>query len=417
MDNQELFEKTPVKRALLKLALPTIISQLILLLYNLADTFFIGRTGNPYMVAAVSLMLPVYNICLAFANLYGVGGGSLISRLLGVKRHDEAKKVCAYSFYKAILAAGLFSLAILIFMDPLLRFLGASDQTVEFARQYAFYTIVIGAIPSVLTITMANLIRSVGCASQAATGNSLGCLLNIALDPLFMFVILPKGMEVQGAAIATMLSNVIAMIYFLFQFKKLKKTTSLSLSIHEGKPDHDSIRAIYAVGIPSGLSMLLYDITNIVIDKLSAGYGDIAVAAIGIVLKAERVPLNIGVGICMGMMPLAAYNYSSGNRKRMHEVLSFSRILGISISLLCIVLYEVFAGLIMQIFINDATTIAYGVQFLRARCLASVVMFMCFNYVFFLKPSGRVIFHCFWLWSGSWDLISRFCSSSIIFWV
>ena len=388
-DNRFLFEEMPVPEALTRLAVPTVIGQLILLFYNLADTFFIGRTGNPYMIAAASLILPLYSICIAIANLFGVGGGSLISRLMGQKRGEEAARVCSFSFYGAIITALAFSAAVYLSMRPLLYFLGASGKTYEFAREYTLYTTVIGAVPAVLTIAMANLFRSVGLARKAAIGSSTGCLLNVALDPLFMFVILPKGMEIQGAAAATMLSNVVSMLYFIFQLAKLKGTTVLSVNIKECLPGKDSVAAVFAVGIPSALTMFLYEATNIVIDKLASTHGDIPVAAIGIVLKAERIPLNIGVGICQAMMPLVAYNYTSGNHVRMRSVMKTARTAGIVISIACIVMYELLAGGIMRIFINDPQTVALGIHYMRARCLASVVMFMCFNYVFFFEAVGK----------------------------
>jgi Na+-driven multidrug efflux pump len=386
--NRILFESMPIPRALATLAIPTVISQLILLVYNLADTYFIGRTGNPYMVAAASLVFPFYNISIAFANLFGTGGGSLISRLLGLRKEEEAKKVCAFSFWCAIASAALFSAVTLIFMTPILNLLGASENTFVYASQYAFFTIVVGGIPTILSISMAILMRSIGCAAEASFGTSMGCLLNIGLDPLFMFVILPPGMEVAGAAFATMLSNAAAMVYFIMKFAALRKTTVLSLSPRQGMPAGPSVASVFAVGVPSALTTFLYDATNIVIDMLSATHGDVAVAAIGIVLKAERVPLNTGVGICQAMMPIAGYNYSSGNYRRMRSVLNFSRLCGIAVSVLCIILYEIFAGRIMQLFIDSPETIALGTDFIRVRCLASIMMFLCFNFVFFFEAIG-----------------------------
>ena len=179
--NQEIFETMPIPRALFTLAIPTIIGQLIILIYNMADTFFIGRTGNPLMVAGVSLILPVFNICVSLAGLVGVGGGTLISRLLGAQRRNEAGKVSSFCFWLCILIAAAFSVVMLLFMNPVLRLLGASDQIIGFARQYAFLVIVIGGIPTVLSMTMGNLLRSVGCAREAGFGVSMGGVINIFL--------------------------------------------------------------------------------------------------------------------------------------------------------------------------------------------------------------------------------------------
>ena len=366
-----------------------IFGQLIILIYSLADTFYIGRTNNPLMVAGVSLLLPVFNISISFANLFGIGGGTLISRLMGAGRDDEAKKVSAFCFYMTIIAAGLFSLIIYIFMEPALRLFGASDDTLIFAEQYTYCVIVIGAIPTILAMTLSNFLRSTGYAKQAGFGVSMGGIINIVLDPLFMFVLMPQGYEVLGAGIATMLSNVITCSYFLIIIYKLRNSGILSLSIKNILPPRHNIYSVFSVGVPAAIAVFLFDLTYIIIDRLAAGYGDIPLAAVGIVLKAERLPLNIGIGLCMGMMPLAAYNYSSGDFNRMSEVVNYSRKVGIIFGFSSVVLYEIFASYIMRIFIADVQTVELGTHFLRARTLATPFMFMCFHLVNFFQAVGR----------------------------
>lgn len=387
-DNREIFEAWPIPRALFELAIPMIFGQLIVLIYSLADTFYIGRTNNPLMVAGVSLLLPVFNISISFANLFGIGGGTLISRLMGAGKDDEAKTVSAFSFYMSIIFAGLFSLVIFLFMEPALYLFGASKDTLIYSKQYTLCVIIIGAIPTILSMTLANLLRSTGYAKQAGFGVSLGGIINIGLDPLFMFVIMPKGLEVLGAGIATMLSNVITCVYFLITILRLKSNI-LSLSIKNIILSRKNASEIFSVGIPAAIATFLFDLAYIIIDKLASSYGDIPLAAIGIVLKAERLPLNVGIGICQGMMPIAAYNYSAGNFRRMREVVSFSRFAGLIFGIASVTLYEIFASQIMRIFIDDAHTIELGTNFLRARCLATPFMFMCFHLVNFFQAVGH----------------------------
>lgn len=386
--NKALFEDRPVWSALGTLALPMVISQLITLVYNLADTYFIGRTGNPYMVAAASLVLPVYSNSIAVSNLIGTGGGTLISRLLGAGREDEARKVSSTGLYIALAMAALYCLLCLVTMKPLLLLLGASGNTFEYARQYAICVIVGGGIPTVISLTLANFLRSAGFSKHAGFGISLGGILNIGLDPLFMFVILPRGQEVMGAGIATALSNMVSTLYFIVVIGRLSRKTVLTLSPRAGLPEASSMKSLFSVGVPAALTTLLYDIVNILIDRLCASHGDLAVAAMGIELKAERLPLNVGIGICQGMIPLVAYNYAAGNYKRWREALRDSRIAGLSFAFICVILYEVFAGGIMQLFINDSETVRLGTQFIRARCLATPFMFMCFSYLFFFQAVG-----------------------------
>ena len=313
--NKELFEKMPVGEALRAMVVPTIISQLIVLIYNMADTFYVGKTNNPYMVAGTSLILPVFNITLCLAGIAGIGGGALISRLLGKNMEDEAKKVSAFSLYLSIGVAAAFSAAMAVFMRPLLELLGAGENTYAYARQYAFCVIVLGAVPTVLSNVMSNLLRSTGCSREAGIGITLGGLLNILLDPLFMFVVLPDGYEVLGVGIATFLSNCMACCYFLTVLFRMRKKTVITFRMQEGLPRRENIIAVFAVGLPSAITTLLFDLDYVIVDRLMVAYSDLALAAVGIVLKVERLPLNVGIGICQGMLPLVAYNFAAKNQK------------------------------------------------------------------------------------------------------
>ena len=389
VNSKEIFETLPISEAVKAMALPTIFSQIIVLIYNMADTFYLGRTNNPYMVAGASLILPVFNICLSLAGLTGIGGGALISRLLGEEREDEAKKVSSFSFYLSIAVTAVFSIAMFAFMRPILALLGASDNTFHYARQYAFCVIVLGGIPTVLSNVMSNLLRSVGVSKEAGLGITMGGIINIVLDPLFMFVLLPKGNEVLGVGIATLISNCLACSYFFWVIHRISKQSVISFSISSGLPDRRSIGSIFNVGIPSAIATLLFDIDYVIIDKLMASYGDIALAAVGIVLKAERLPLNVGIGICQGMMPIVAYNYSAKNYERMTDTIKFSIKVGIIVSAISIVLYEIFAGSIMRIFIPEQQTVLLGTGFLRIRCLATPLMFMSFFTVYVFQGFGE----------------------------
>lgn len=386
---EDVFESMPVPRAMAVMAVPTIMSQLITLLYNLADTWFVGQTNNPYMVAACSLVLPAYMITIVIANIFGVGGGTLVSRLLGIRDHEEARRAAGFSLKMSLAGALCYSALCLLLRSQILKLLGASSRTIGYAGEYMLFVIIIGGVFSVLGNTMSSMLRSIGYARNASTGLALGGLLNIALDPLFMFVILPDGKQVMGAAIATMLSNMAAFAYFVLVYRRKEDETILSLRPVRENIRPESLRGIFSVGIPAALSLLLFDLTNIVINRLSASYGDVELAAVGIVLKAERLPLNTGIGICLGMVPLVAYNFAAKNVKRMKEVFTFSRVSGLAFAILCVILYRIFAAQIMGAFIRDSETVAYGTAFLKARCFATPLMFLCFNMVHFMQAIGK----------------------------
>lgn len=389
MENRELFESMPVSKALARLAAPTIVSQLITMVYNLADTLFIGSTKDPYKVAAATLAYTLFFILNALSNLFGIGGGSLISRLLGDGKPEEAKGVCSFSFYGSALTALVYCAVCLMFMEPLLGLLGASEFTYGYAASYTFWVVVIGGLPAMLSLTMSHLLRSEGYARQAGFGLGMGGVLNILLDPLFMFVLLPEGMEVTGAAVATMLSNVAAVIYFAVVYFRLRGTTVLSLSPRRITAGARHVGVIFAVGFPSAIGNLLSCVANMVINKLASGYGDIAVAALGIVKKIEMLPMNVGMGLCQGMLPLVAYNYASKNFARMKEAVKKASLSGMGFALLCVLVFELFAQTSIRIFIDDAQTVSMGAVFLRINCLATPLMICNFHISFMFQAVGK----------------------------
>ena len=395
---QEIFESLPVRKALMVMAVPTIISQLVNLIYNMVDAFFIGRTGNSYMMAATTITITLTMMNVAFSNLHGIGGGSLLARLMGQQQAENARKVSAFSFCGCVLLALIYSLLIGIFMDPVLRFLGASEATIDYARQYTLYVIVLGTLPSIVSQTLAHLLRNAGYATEASIGLSGGGILNVLLDPLFMFVILPKGNEVAGAAIATLISNICACIYILYVYRKASRKAPLSLSprlaLQTGK---EHIRGLYGVGVPSAVLTGLFDLACICVNIAASAHSDIVLAGMGIVMKVERIPNAINIGLCQGMLPIIAYNYSSGNYKRMQETIRTARISGLLIAAASIVLLEIFAYPVTHVFLRTSggaseaalETVAYAALFLRIRCVASPAQLLNYHTSFSMQAMGE----------------------------
>lgn len=396
-EKKEMFETMPVRKAIAVMAVPTIISQLINLIYNVVDTFFIGRTGNTYMIAATTVAYSLYMLTIAFSNLFGIGGGSLMARLAGQGKSDKAKCVSAYSFFGAIVIGAVYSVLLIFFCNPLLRLLGASEDTIGYARQYVYTVLVAGNIPIILSAVLAHLIRNAGYSRQASLGLSLGGVLNIVLDPILMFVVLPDGLEVFGAALATLISNMIACVYLLLIFRRVGEKASLCMNLRSAKTlAKQEKKELFSVGIPSAVLNGLFDLANMFLNAKMAFYGAEAVAALGIVMKAERLPNAVNIGICQGMMPIVAYNYSYGNRKRMTDVIKTATTYGLVICMLSLVLFEIFAKRITGVFINVRSGSAQGAEetlvlatfFLRIRCLASPLQFMNYRSSFCLQAMG-----------------------------
>ena len=395
---KDLFENIPVPKALASMAIPTIISQIINLVYNMVDAFFIGRTGNSYMMAATTLTLTLVMMNVAFSNLFGVGGGSLIARLMGQKKTEEAKKVSAFSCYACATLAVVYSVLLGVFMKPVLYFLGASDATVGFAGQYTLLVIVIGSLPGILSMTLAHLLRNSGYSSQASLGLSSGGILNMLLDPLFMFVIFPKGSEVLGAAAATLLSNVIACAYLLYAYKKASASAPLSLYPKDVfSVSRENVKKVFSVGVPSAVVTGLFDVANICVNKCASAHSDLVLAGIGIVMKIERIPNAVNIGICQGMLPIVAYNYSSGNHARMKETIKTARLSGLVISAASIVFLQIFASPATRLFLSTSAgdseaalmTLGFAVLFLRIRCIASPLQLINYHTSFCMQAMGK----------------------------
>ena len=383
---EDLFENMPVARAVRQMAVPAILSQLVIVIYNVAATFYIGQTNDPFKVAGVSLILPVFNITLALGTLIGTGGGAFIPKLMSRAKKEEAERVTRFCMWAGVLITGLVSLILLLFAEPILRTLGAGSDTLHYAKTYMLIVVAAGGIPTVLNNIVTALLRSIGLSKEAGIGIALGGILNLVLDPLFMFVLLPRGNEVLGVAVAAFISNVIACSYSLVIM--LRKQKQLYLAGPIAFPEGKSVAAVFSVGIPAAMNIFLFDLDYMVLNRLMSGHGDKALAAIGIVLKAERFPIQAAVGICYAMIPLIAYSYAKGDHRRMRGIIRESLKLTVIISLGCIALYQLFAPQIIRIFIKEAETVSYGVPFLRVRAVATFLMIMSFFIVHVFQGMG-----------------------------
>ena len=374
----ELFERVPVPDAVMRLAVPTILSSLVMVLYNLADTYFVGMLDNPVENAAVALAAPVLLAFNAVNNLFGVGSSSMMSRALGRKDYDTVYKSSAFGFYCALLSGILFSVLCWIFYQPLLHLLGADIHTASATGAYLKWTAIFGAAPSILNVVLAYMVRSEGSALHASIGTMSGCLLNIILDPVF---ILPWGLNLgaAGAGLATFLSNCGALLYFVLFLYKKRGDTYVCIRPDKFTLERNIVRGVCNVGIPASIQNLLNVTGMTILNNFTSSFGADAVAAMGITQKINQVPMQIAMGLSQGIMPLVSYNYSSKNHKRMKETLSFT--VKISQGFLCTValLYFVFAGPLTRMFMDNEIIVGYGIKFLRGFCLG--MPFLCMDFV------------------------------------
>ena len=374
----ELFEKVPVPKAVAQLAVPTILSSLVMVLYNLADTYFVGMVNDPIQNAAVTLAAPVLLAFNAVNNLFGVGSSSMMSRALGKKDYDTVYRSSAFGFYCSLFGGVIFSLLCIIGKQPLLNLLGADAETAAATGAYLKWTVNYGAVPAILNVVLAYLVRSEGASLHASIGTMSGCLLNIVLDPVFIH---PWGLNMgaAGAGMATFLSNCVACMYFFVLLFVRRRSTYVC--IHPGKFSlkKSIVLGVCGVGIPASIQNLLNVTGMTILNNFTAAAGADAVAAMGITQKINMIPMYIALGLSQGIMPLISYNYASGNHKRMKNTLFFSAKASLGFLTMVAIGYYVGAEPLISLFMKNEAIVAYGTRFLRGFCLG--LPFLCMDFL------------------------------------
>lgn len=367
IDKIDLFENVPIKKAALHLIIPTVISQLVMLIYNMADTWFIGQTGDARQVAAVTITYPLFMVMNGIANLFGIGGSSLLSRKLGQKEYKKTQSISAYILWISASVTIIYSIVTLLFSNSMLHILNANPKSIPYAQQYLFWTVVIGGVGTVLNLVLANIIRAEGEAKVASIGMALGGFLNMFMDPIFIF---SMKMGVAGAALSTCISNYISLFFLLCFILKNKERTLIKIPLFFKKLDFKSQKEIYSIGTPAALQILLAALSNAILLRLMSHYSIYAISGMGVMQKLESIPFQAIMGISDGIIPLVAYNYASKNIKRMNEAISFALKQGLLWACIFFSLCEILAPSIVHFFINDVQSVQYGSAFVRLRTLA-----------------------------------------------
>lgn len=373
-----LFEEASIPKAVMSMAVPTIISSLVMVIYNLADTYFVGMLNNPVENAAVTLAAPVLLAFNAVNNLFGVGSSSMMSRALGSKDYEMVRRVSAFGFYCTVFCSLVFSLLCTVGKNPLLALLGTDAVTFAATGEYLKWTVCFGAVPAILNVVMAYMVRSEGCTLHASIGTMSGCFLNMLLDPFF---ILPWGLDMgaAGAGLATFLSNCVACVYFFILLYVKRKSTYVCINPKMFRLRKEVVTGVCGVGIPAAIQNLLNVTGMTVLNNFTSSFGADAVAAMGIAQKINMVPMNVAFGFSQGIMPLISYNYASGNRKRMRQAIFFSARNTVSALAAIALCYYLWAGNWIQLFIQNESIVAYGTSFLRGLCIA--LPFLCMDFL------------------------------------
>lgn len=383
----EVFERAPVPRAVMTQILPAIASQMIALIYNLADTYFVGMLNAPQETAGITVAYPCFVMLTAISNLFGVGGASAIARALGSRKEEDARRISAISIYGGLFSGLLFSLLFFSLASPILRLCGATAETYAAAYGYALWVVVLGGPFTILNTLMANLVRAEGAAGIAAFGVSFGGILNILLDPLF---VLPRflGYGAAGAGMATALSNAAAAGYFALYLLRRRGSTYLSASPRLLRFAPQYLPSILSIGFPSALQYALTVVATAAQAGFVSKYPTEAVAALGIVKKLDQLPLYFSIGVSNGLLPLLAYNHAAGNHRRRERSFRLGSTISVGFSLLCVICYEIFAGSLIALFIRDSVTVEYGAVFLRCMVTAMPMMAFCYPMIIQFQAMG-----------------------------
>ena len=373
-----LFETAPIASAVTKLAVPTILSSLVMVLYNLADTYFVGMLNDAIQNSAVTLAAPVLLAFNAVNNLFGVGSSSLMSRSLGCKDYDMVSKSSAFGFYCALFSGVIFSIFCAALNGPLLNILGADETTRDATQAYMLWTVYFGAAPSILNVVLAYLVRAEGSALHASIGTMSGCALNIVLDPIF---IMPwgLGMGAAGAGLATFISNCVACLYFFVLIFVKRGRTFVCIDIRQLSFNRKIVRAVCGVGVPAAIQNLLNVTGMTILNNFTSAYKADAIAAMGISQKINLLPMYVAMGLSQGVMPLISYNYSSGNSKRMKDAVRFSGVASVTLITAVAAAYFIAPGFFVGLFMDNEAIVDYGSHFLRGMSIAGP--FMCIDFL------------------------------------
>ena len=380
-----IFESKSIPKVYFTLAIPVVLSMVITIIYNITDTYYIALTRNTNLVAGVSLCAPIFTLLMGFGNIFGQGGSSLISRLLGKDDKENLRRVSSFCFYVAIVFGLVSGVLMLIFRIPILHLLGADDETISYALSY-FTWFAAGAPFVTLSFIHTNLLRSEGMAKESMIGTVGGSVVNIILDPLLIFTL---KMGAAGAALATIIGYICTDLYCLFIV--MKKSRVLSVDARSWKISRDHVSQIFSIGISAALSNITQSICLILTNQKLLLYGNDKIAAMGIVQKVSMIVMLVIVGFSFGGAPFIGYTYGAGNKERMKALLGFVVKFLCGTAFILSVLMVVLAPFVMRVFLTDEVLIETGVLMLRTQVMGMTLMTVVLFFTVFFQATGKAM--------------------------
>lgn len=357
----ESFNSDPIPKIVIKNSIPALIAMMMVMVYNIADTFFLGLTHNDLQVTAVSFATPLFMIFMSLGTLFGVGGTSVISRALGEGKSEYAKKACSFCMWSCVAVGAIIMVLLWVFLEDITKMLGASGSSLKLTEDYL--RIVIGCgVFSMISNCFSSIIRTEGESMKAMTGTLIGNLLNLILDPIF---ILGLKWGVVGAAVATVIGNAVAAGYYIMYFLKGKSALSINPKYFCAKDK--ILTGVLAVGVSASIANLLSSVTSIFVNSQLSTYdgGDMLVAGYGVTAKIIMLVTLIGIGIGSGVQPFLGYCYGAKNKERLKAGFRFTFLFGVIFCIVISGLCYLFAGPIVKVFLTDTTALKSGIHFVR----------------------------------------------------
>ncbi|ABG85044.1 MATE family efflux transporter [Clostridium perfringens] len=383
--NIKYLKDEPIKKAIAHLSIPMMIGMSAGTIYNVINAYFIGLMNDTAMISAITLGLPIFTVLMAFGNMFGVGGGTFITRLVAKNEDEKAKKVAGYTFYASIISGILLGIIAFLSIGPIVKLLGADANTLSYTTQYST-TLFTGGFSIILNFALEQIVRSEGDSKESMYGMFISVIISTILDVLFILIL---NMHVYGAALSIILANIASSIYYIWYLET--KSENLKGFLHFFKLSLKDQTEIYKIGVSELIQSAFLIVTTLLLNNFSIQHGEGVVASFGIALRIVQIPEFFTMGIVLGVMPLIAYNFSNKNLSRLKESIKYSTLFIFVISVLFAGIVYIFRNQVMHAFSSDTSVLQIGSYILVAMLISTIFNGLTALFMTIYQASGEGI--------------------------
>ncbi|MDM0699875.1 MATE family efflux transporter [Clostridium perfringens] len=383
--NIKYLKDEPIKKAIAHLSIPMMIGMSAGTIYNIINAYFIGLMNDTAVISAITLGLPIFTVLMAFGNMFGVGGGTFITRLVAKNEDEKAKKVAGYTFYASIISGILLGIIAFLSIGPIVKLLGADANTLSYTTQYST-TLFTGGFSIILNFALEQIVRSEGASKESMYGMFISVIISTILDVLFILIL---NMHVYGAALSIILANIASSIYYIWYLET--KSENLKGFLHFFKLSLKDQTEIYKIGVSELIQSAFLIVTTLLLNNFSIQHGEGVVASFGIALRIVQIPEFFTMGIVLGVMPLIAYNFSNKNLSRLKESIKYSTLFIFVISVLFAGIVYIFKNQVMHAFSSDTSVLQIGSYILVAMLISTIFNGLTALFMTIYQASGEGI--------------------------